>query len=199
MKNWQYDTTLRDLLGVTSVGTGADAKPPSALLYADFEGPMVPDAWRLYQDTAAAIAKAVMANPTQKAKFISCDPAAAGCMASTIKAFGRKAFRWPLTDAEITRFMALGTGMPTGAPAEVAEATLLAFLVSPSFLLLPETSADPASPGQFALNGYEVATRLSYMLWGSSSGRHAECGGRRRPASNQRADLGASQANDPGA
>ena len=65
MKNWQYDTTLRDLLGVTSVGTGADAKPPSALLFADFEGPMIPDAWRIYQDTAASIAKAVMANPSK--------------------------------------------------------------------------------------------------------------------------------------
>jgi len=166
MLNWQYEATLRDLLGVTSVGSGADAKPTSAVLYADSEGPIVPDAWRLYQDTAAAIAKQVMANATQKAKFISCDPAASGCLENTIRSFGRKAFRRPLTTDEVNQFLALGQGAPMGTPAEVAEATLYAFLVSPPFLLLPETSA-PNAAGQLPLSGYEVATRLSYTLWGS--------------------------------
>ena len=104
MANRQYDAVVRDLLGVTTVAVGGNSGPPSTLLFSDFDGPMVPDAWRLYQDVAAAIAKAVMATPTQKAKFISCDPAAAGCLTTTIKSFGRKAFRRPLTDAEVTRF-----------------------------------------------------------------------------------------------
>ena len=78
---------------------------------------MVPDAWRIYKDVGSAIAKAVMANATQKAKFITCDPAAAGtagttCLTNTIKTFGRKAFRRPLTDAEVTRFLAVGMGTP---------------------------------------------------------------------------------------
>jgi hypothetical protein len=166
MLNWQYEATLRDLLGLTTIGSGADAKSISAVLYADSEGPIVPDAWRLYQDTATAIAKQVLANATQKAKFIGCDPAAAGCLESTIRGFGRKAFRRPLTSDEVTQFLALGQGTPMGTPAEVAEATLYAFLVSPSFLLLPETSVTNG-PGQVALSSYEVATRLSYMLWGS--------------------------------
>lgn len=131
MLNRQYDATVRDLLGVTSVGTGTTAGLPSTLLYADFAGPMVPDAWRIYQDVGAQIAKAVMASATLKANFISCDPAASGCLAQTIQTFGRKAFRRPLTTDEVTRFQALGQGTPAGTPAEVAEATLLAFLVSP--------------------------------------------------------------------
>jgi hypothetical protein len=168
MLNWQYDATVRDLLGVTSVSNGTTAGLPSSMLYADFDGPMVPDAWRLYQDTGAAIAKAVMADATLKANFISCDPAASGCLMQTIQTFGRKAFRRPVTTDEVTRFMALGTGTPAGTPAEVAEATLLAFLVSPSFLMLPETNTTPDPSGQgIQLSSYEVATRLSYMLWGS--------------------------------
>src|SRR6185369_14804547 len=169
MQNWQYDTVVRDLLGVTALGTGTDAKAPSALLFADFEGPMVSDAWRLYQDVGSQIAKAVMASATLKTKFITCDPAAANCLANTIKTFGRKAFRRPLTDAEVTQFQALGQGVPTATrPAEIAEATLYAFLVSPNFLTLPElsTTANPAGAG-FQLSSYEVATRLSFMLWGS--------------------------------
>lgn len=166
MLNRQYDAVVHDLLGVTSVGTNPG--PPSTMLYADFDGPMVPDAWRIYQDVGAAIAKAVMASATLKANFISCDPSASGCLTQTIQTFGRKAFRRPLTTDEVTRFQALGQGTPAGTPAEVAEATLLAFLVSPSFLYLPElnTTPDPSGVG-IQLSDYEVATRLSFMLWGS--------------------------------
>ena len=84
MQNWQYDATVRDLLGVTTVDVGAGAQVPSTQLYADFDGPMVPDAYRIYKNVGAAIAKAVMANATQKAKFISCDPAATGTAGTTL-------------------------------------------------------------------------------------------------------------------
>ncbi|WP_242515852.1 DUF1592 domain-containing protein [Sorangium cellulosum] len=163
--NRQYDNTVRDLLGVTRVGS--DKKLPSELLVSDSDGPMTPDAWRIYQDVAAQIAKEVMAG-TNKSRFISCDPAASGCLEQTIKTFGRKAFRRPLTDAEVARFQKLGQTTPPGTPDEVAEATLFAFLVSPSFLMLPELTDTPDPSGKgIQLSSHEVAARLSYMLWGS--------------------------------
>jgi hypothetical protein len=163
--NRQYEAAVRDLLGVT--GVGGDNRPVSQLLVADSDGPMTPDSWRIYQDVASQIARAVMSGPN-RVRFIGCDPAAAGCLEQTIRTFGRKAFRRPLTDAEVTRFLRLGQTMPAGTPAEVAETTLLAFLVSPSFLLIPElaTTQDPAGMG-IRLSAHEVATRLSFMLWGS--------------------------------
>jgi len=169
MLNREYDATVRDLLGLTSVNAGSMLGAPSTMLYADFDGPMVPDAWRIYQDVGAAIAKTVMGDATMKAKFISCDPSASGCMQTTIKNFGRLAFRRALSTDEVTRFMALGSGTPAGTPAEVAEATLYAFLVSPSFLYIPELSEtkDPSGKG-IQLSSTEVAARLSYMLWGST-------------------------------
>jgi hypothetical protein len=163
LMNWQYDAVVRDLLGVTTLG--AEGKPPSAQLYADFDGPMLPDAWRFYQDVGAQIAAAVMAG-ADKSKFIACDPAAAGCMTDTIKAFGRKAFRRPLTPAEEASFARLGSLMPAGTPAEVAEATLYAFLVSPSFIYRTETTS-VAEGTAIKLSGHEVAARLSFLLWGS--------------------------------
>jgi hypothetical protein len=163
--NRQYDAVVRDLLGVT--GVGSDDKPPSQLLVADFDGPMTPDAWRIYQDVGSQIAHAVMTGPNKSA-FMSCDAAAAGCLDQTIKTFGRKAFRRPLTGTEIARFQKLAQTMPAGTPDQIAETTLLAFLVSPSFLLVPELTAtpDPASRS-VKLSSYEVATRLSFLLWGS--------------------------------
>jgi hypothetical protein len=161
--NRQYDAVVRDLLGVTTVG--ADNKPPSQLLVADSDGPMTPDAWRIYQDVGAQIARAVMGGPN-KAKFINCDPAAPGCLDQTIRSFGRKAFRRPLSEAEVARFQKLSQTTPAGTPAEVAETTLLGFLVSPSFLMVPELSATKEGTA-IQLSGHEVATRLSFLLWGS--------------------------------
>ena len=56
MLNREDVATVRDLLGLTTGYAGAMNGAPSAMLYADFDGPMVPDAWRIYQDVGAAIA-----------------------------------------------------------------------------------------------------------------------------------------------
>jgi len=164
MLNRQYDAVVRDLLGVTTVGT--DNTAPSAQLFADFQGPMTADAWRIYQDIASQIAHQVMTGPN-KSKFISCDPAAKDCLKTTIQTFGAKAFRRPLTDAEVSRFLNLANTTPAGAPADVAETTLMAFLVSPSFLLIPEVSTAAMENGAYKLSSYEVASRLSFLLWGT--------------------------------
>jgi Protein of unknown function (DUF1592)/Protein of unknown function (DUF1588)/Protein of unknown function (DUF1585)/Protein of unknown function (DUF1595) len=161
MLNRQYANVVRDLLGVTAI----DGAPVASALFGDFTGPMTAPAWQIYQDVAAKIAAQVMAGPN-KAQFISCDPAAAGCLKTTIETFGRKAFRRALTAAEVTSFERLSKTTPAGTPAEVAEATLHAFLVSPSFLLIPEINTEVEGTA-IKLSPQEVATRLSFLLWGS--------------------------------
>ncbi len=167
LKNRQYDAVIRDLLGVTAM---SDGKAPSSGLYSDYEGPMNTDAWRLYQDVGGKIAAQVMKDPAAKAKFISCDPAMAGCMKQTITDFGRKAFRRPLTEAEVQRFEKLGTELAKATPAptaeQIAQTTLEAFLVSPSFLQITELTAE-VEGSAIKLSPFEVAARLSFLLWGS--------------------------------
>jgi hypothetical protein len=164
MLNRQYDAAVRDLLGVTTLASEG-GKKPSEILNADFDGDMLPDAWKFYQQVAASIAKEVMGG-ANKSKFISCDPAAADCLKNTISSFGRKAFRRPLTDAEVARFQKIAQATPSGTPAEVAEAILQAFLESPSFILIPELNTTPEGQA-VQLSSYEVAARLSFFLWGS--------------------------------
>ena len=165
--NRQYENVVRDLLGVTSL----DGAPVSSALIGDFTGPMTAPAWRIYQDVAAKIAAQVMSG-TNKARFITCDPAAAGCLNTTIQTFGRKAFRRALSPEEVASFETLSKTTPAGTPAEVAEATLNAFLVSPSFLLIPELNVETelsatTQTAAIKLSQQEVATRLSFLLWGS--------------------------------
>jgi len=167
MLSRQYANVVKDLLGVTAV----DNTPVGDLLIGDFVGAMTDPAWKVYQDVGAKIAAQVMAGPN-KSKFISCMPAATDCLKNTVTAFGRKAFRRALTADEVTSFMGLNSVTPAGTPDQVAEAILNAFLVSPSFLLIPELATDvdatyTATPGAIKLSQQEIATRLSFLLWGS--------------------------------
>ena len=166
MKDAAYDGAIRDLLGLT-VLTGNNNQPPSAYLAPDSDGALTDIGWNGYLLAAQEIAAEVMAG-SNKSKFISCDPATGTtCLTNTIKSFGRKAFRRPVTDTEVTSFMRLNSLTPAGQPAEVAEAILYAFLASPSFIMLPELAQDKDSTGNFKLNSFEVATRLSFLLWGT--------------------------------
>jgi hypothetical protein len=178
LKNREYDNIVRDLLGVTGLAAlGGDA--PSALLNTDSTGPMNNYMFDAYMSAADLIATEVMTGPN-RTRFIDCDPAVPGCMTDTITAFGRKAFRRPLTTEEVDRFLALGQTDPPGTPEEVAETTLLAFLVSPSFLQVNELTEEMEG-GAYKLSSHEVATRLSLMIWGSIPDE----------ALNQAADAGA--------
>ena len=160
----QYDAVVRDLLGVTTLASAGN-QPPSTGLYADFDGPVNVDVWRLYYEVAGKIAAEVLAGPN-RSTFIACDPTVAGCLTETVRTFGRKAFRRPLTEAEVQRFEALGRTTPPPTPEELVDATLHAFLVSPSFLQITELTTE-AEGSAFKLSSYEVAARLSFLIWGS--------------------------------
>jgi Protein of unknown function (DUF1592)/Protein of unknown function (DUF1588)/Protein of unknown function (DUF1595)/Protein of unknown function (DUF1585) len=166
LKEREYDNAVAELLGVTTVGS--QGQKPSDLLLDDSVGSIDAYAWTAYQTTAEAVATQVMADPEKKAKFINCSAADAACLTTTIQTFGRKAFRRPLSDAEVAEFMKFNSLTPAPeSPDEVAEAILFGFLVSPSFLLLPELVADETEAGATKLSDYEVATRLAITLWGS--------------------------------
>jgi len=156
----QYSTILNELVGLTPGSEVMD------IIANDSAGALTDVAWNGYLTAGEKLAAQVMANPTSKAKFISCDPAQATCLSDTIKAFGRKAFRRPLTDAEVTSFMRFNSLTPTHTPADVAEAILYAFLTSPTFIMAPELATDKEG-SSFKLNHYEIAAKLSLLLWNS--------------------------------
>jgi hypothetical protein len=172
MTRLQYDTVVNDLLGITALTSNSN-QPPSALLADDSNGPLTDIAWNGYLGAAEKIAIQVMATAANKAKYITCDPTAAGtagttCLQNTITTFGRKMFRRPVTSAEVTSLMRLTSLTQTHTGNDTAESILYAFLASPSFIALPElgTTKDTAT-GALQLTSNEVATRLSFLIWNS--------------------------------
>lgn len=171
LTNAQYDRTVRDLLGVVGLKASGNAAP-SSILATDQAGSLTSLGFSSYDSVAKLIASQVMADATAKSHFLKCVTSEATCLHDTVVNFGRRAFRRPLSDAEIAAFdavIAKGTKITkTGAPDEVAEALLYLFLISPSFLQRAEISEKPDNAGHFELSSYEVASRLSYLLWGSA-------------------------------
>ncbi len=160
----QYDNTIRDLLGIEG--------QPSSMLAPDAPGSVDQRAWDGYRAAAESLALQVMTDETARAQTIPCTPSGDGadCALLLIQELGRRAFRRPLSDEEVTRFRTLfdqrAEITPSGTFDEAAELIIQSFLLSPSFLMRPEI-ADEREGDLIALSDYEVASRLSYMLWGS--------------------------------
>ncbi|MGK3996375.1 DUF1592 domain-containing protein [Sorangium sp. So ce1024] len=125
-----------------------------------------------YYDAARTLAADAFSNEAQRAAILVCDPAEGagdGCAREIIERFGLRAFRRPLEAAEVDRYAAQYAHARTTlemSPVEAVQHVVRTLLTSPHFLLRIEVGPDSErSPG--ALNGHEIASRLSYLLWSS--------------------------------
>jgi hypothetical protein len=118
-----------------------------------------------YEDAAYALAHQVFGDPARVASVLGCDPGKGpACATSFVRGFGRRAWRRPLTDGEIGRYVKLITdvGALLGTPQAGFEYGLAGLLQSPNFMYLPE--AGEVSGGRARFTSHEVASRLSYLL-----------------------------------
>ncbi|HEY0714347.1 MAG TPA: DUF1592 domain-containing protein, partial [Polyangia bacterium] len=92
------------------------------------------------------------------------------CARGFLERFGRRAWRRPLDADEVSRYLLLGADVTRrGLPAREALVAMAgAILQSPNFLYRSETGVpNPADPTRRRLNDYELASRLSYFIWGA--------------------------------
>jgi hypothetical protein len=122
-----------------------------------------------YMTAAETFATAAVANLST---LVPCDPVKVGedaCAKQFISTFGLRAFRRPLTSDESATFFNLYTTGRTGAAfADGIAVAVEGFLQSADFLYRVEAT-DPAAPltSVSPVAPYEMATRLSYFLWGT--------------------------------
>lgn len=159
----EYDNTVADLLGIT--GHPAAALPPdgsSGLFANNGEAAVSNYAVEVYRDLAESLAASADIDT-----LLPCDPAAIGeaaCARAFVTTFGRRAYRRPLDDAQVERLMELfERGRTDGSFADGIALTIEAMLQSPSFLYRVEAG----DRDLVELDGYEIASRLSYFLWRS--------------------------------
>lgn len=117
---------------------------------------------------AAAATEVVFADPERREALVGCVPEAPGdaCVAAFLDRFGRRAFRRPLTEVERERWLWVATDLAEGDPWLGVRTAVSGMLQSPHLLYRVEHGEpDPADPDRLRLTGFEVATRLSYLLW----------------------------------
>lgn len=169
----QYDATIADLLGDTS--EPSKSFPPESQVAGFNNNTEVHIANPLlveqFMDAAEGIAARAVANGvTALAPCAGTSTAEhSQCGAAFVAAFGKRAFRKPLAADETQAFTTLFDGLNATQGYSVAvELTLEAMLQSPQFLYRvdAESAATPET-GAVPLDGYQLASRLSYFLTGS--------------------------------
>jgi hypothetical protein len=172
LNNREYDNTMRDLMGVAANAAATFIDDEKVLGFdniADAFG-MTPAQYEQYFNAADALVETVFADAALRPKIMICAPSAAtdtACMGKIISAFGLRAWRRPVTDAEVTRLVkvsadAIGLGEDTTGGIKQAIKSMLSSL---PFLYRIEMDADPNSLVPHPLNAYELASRLSYLAW----------------------------------
>lgn len=169
LTRFEYNNTVRDLLGDTARPADRFAPDEESLGFdnnATVLGvtPVLAEQYMVAAEELSAAA--------DLSALVTCDPAALGdepCARQFIEQVGLRAYRRPLAAADIDRLLGVFLwgleqhGFDTG-----IRLTLQAMLQSPHFLYRVELALAPEDGGKVApLSDYEMASRLSYLLWGS--------------------------------
>jgi Protein of unknown function (DUF1592)/Protein of unknown function (DUF1588)/Protein of unknown function (DUF1595)/Protein of unknown function (DUF1587)/Protein of unknown function (DUF1585) len=167
----EYDNTIRQLLGDTSDPAKAFAPEEEAFGFdnsAEARG-----VTSLLAEQYMNAAEQLATNAAKDLpKLMGCDPAATAgdaCVSQFIQTFGKRAFRRPVRPEEQKRFADLfATGRTKYGTTMGVQLMLQAILQSPNFLYRVELGSAAASGTRVAaLDPWETASRLSYLLWAS--------------------------------
>ena len=170
LTRFEYDNILRDLLGDTS--EPARAFPPENEVDGFRTNANANQANPLLVQSYLTAAESVAANAAQS-RLASVAPCADGmdrvaCGHAFLSSFAARAFRRPLTDAELTPLNTLFDAGNAQSYAKGIELSIQAVLQSPQFLYRVDSLRAPTpESGAIALGGYELAARLAFTLWGS--------------------------------
>jgi hypothetical protein len=113
----------------------------------------------------------VFSDATKRSQFLGCTPTGQStdtCLRGYVQKLGLRAWRRALTSAELDQLGTLAAGASTtlGSAVEGARWATVALFESPNFLYRPELGAT-ASTGALRFTGYEMAGRLSFLIWNS--------------------------------
>ncbi|MES1183208.1 MAG: DUF1592 domain-containing protein [Myxococcales bacterium] len=168
---------VRDVLG-------DDSGSPAKFLAEDQYGPFDNDYTLQHASGALIESLEAMADDVadravsaaNRAKVVPCTPTGPGdavCLRRTIETVGQRLYRRPLSEEQITAYLTLqsyATEVNADVPHDFYTAVnlvLRSMLQDPEVLYRIETGTPSGEPGIFKLDNYELASRLSFLLWGS--------------------------------
>lgn len=175
----ELDNTLQDLVG-------DDTRPAAQYLGEDEFRPYdndysVQQASQALIDSievmAAEVAESLVADPARRDAVVPCTPSEPGdadCFRRFIDSFGRRVFRRPLHPEEVEPYLELLAFATEANPYvdnnfyTAVSLAVQAMLMDPEFLYRVEVGTPTEVAGVRRLDGFEIATRMAYLLWGST-------------------------------
>ena len=174
LNNTEYDNSMREVLGVTSRPGTAFIADETLFGFDNIAAAagMSDARFEQYFETAEALVDEAFADPALKAELLICEPAGDAdedCARAILSDVGFRALRRPPTEEQLNRWLVLfGEAVELGEDFEGGiRQALRAILGSARFLYRVENDPDPASNEKHALDGYELASRLSFLMWSS--------------------------------
>ena len=166
----QYHSAISDLLGpglVMPSSLEPDVKVDGLLSVGASIAAVSPWGVEQYEEAALDLVEQALESPEHRAVMLSCEPDGVDdpCVEQAVSDFALRAWRRPMTEGELDRILTVieDIGVDTSLDLGLLYG-LGAMLQSPYFLYRSEHGLDPAGG---ALTDYELATRLSFLLWNS--------------------------------
>lgn len=161
----EYQLTLQDLFQLPTVPTVENIPPDQAKdgfrTYSVLQT-ISSQHLRAYLEKAKTLADELLLDTARRTKVVGCDMAAAGCLKSFVTHFGKLSYRRPLETVEVDAVVNRATANALDATDQFRYA-IESLLTAPNFLFRVEVGAG----GDLAtLTPYELASRLSFALWG---------------------------------
>ncbi|MCA9660553.1 MAG: DUF1592 domain-containing protein [Myxococcales bacterium] len=171
----QYNNALRDVLGapLPTPSLEPDTNPYLFFNIGAASTTVSEVGVQRYEEAAEAISKAVFGDAARREALVGCVPEAAddACAEAFVTTFGRRLMRRPLSAEERGRWLAFAAELADGDPWEGLRMAVAGMLQSPHFLYrveLGEAAPTEDDPTRRRYTGWEIATRLSFLLWNTT-------------------------------
>jgi hypothetical protein len=164
----EYTNTLRDLFPGIDVGQPELTPDPALLGFENRASNLfaTEDNVAQFQKAAVAVAGKAVGAIAQLLPCASTGDAA--CASKFLDDFGSRAFRRPLTSTEKARWQAFFDKQKADIDFKSAvQLTVEAMLQAPQFLYRADFGDGSSQAGRVRPTDWEMASRLSYLLWGS--------------------------------
>jgi hypothetical protein len=173
----QYRHTIADVFG-PEIKINARFEPEKReqglLAVGNAELSLTPSGFEQYFALANSISDQVLAEK-QRAASVPCKPSNAAqaddaCARQFLDKYGERLFRRPLTESEVSSFLkaAAAGAKQSGDFYTGLKLALTSLLIAPEFLFRVETAeSDSPHRGEYRLDAYTKAARLSFLFWDS--------------------------------
>jgi hypothetical protein len=165
----QYNNTVHDLLGTTQNPANRFPTDELALGFDTISAVLgvQPEHIEAYLAAAHDLVTEFLArgaDDLQRQRYVTCDLGTGqACQLEVLRNFASTAWRRPAVDAELAPYTALAATAAT--PDEGLALALRGVLTSSKFIFRMEIDPDIQNPAAHDLDGYQLASRLSYFLW----------------------------------